>query len=252
MGCSYNYEVKYNGPHIDLHTESSNSLFGLYAVNETPVLMEEDAFGRVLYFYKVGSSIARDEIYGDGSIFAFLIMQKSNDEYVYYYSDINFIVRKRPETIPYSVGGAALLEEVLKTIPNEEVEELKAKNDWGKPIDESKCIKVKLARINRHYTEEYAGRHLVPQSIMQEVYDKMCINGSPNIGVFFRYLTSDDYDRHIYFFRTSDKDWKLTNSYVVMFKLDGSYEIAEIVDLWNYQEELIAFKEGNNWNKPIE
>jgi len=136
---------------------------------------------------------------------------------------------------------------VLKIIPREEIEELKAKNDWGKPIDESKCIKVKLARENRHYAED-----LVPESIMREVYDKMCIYGSPNMVAFFDYLTSDDYDRHIYFFRVADKDRKITNYHVVMFKPDGSYEIGEIFDLWNYQEELKAFKESNGWYQPIE
>ena len=186
MGGCYNYELRYNGSHVDLHTELSNSLFGLYAVNEESVIMEEDVFGRVLYFYRIGSSMACDEVYGNEHIIAFLIMQKSDDDNVYCYSDINFIVRKRPETIPSSIWGAALLEEVFKIVPEEEIEELKAKNDWGKPIDESKCIKVKLARINRHYTEEQAGRNLVPQSIMQEVYDKMCIHGNPNIGAFFR------------------------------------------------------------------
>jgi len=37
-----------------------------------------------------------------------------------------------------------------------------------------------------------------------------------------------------------------------MFMPDGSYEIAEIFDLWNYQEELKAFKESNSWNQPID
>jgi len=112
IGCGY--EKKYVGPHLDLHTESSNSLLGLYAVNVTPVLMEEDAYGRVLYFYAVGSSMAYDEVYDDEGIVAFFVMQKSEDDYVWYYSDINFIVRRHPETIPYSVRDVALLKESCK------------------------------------------------------------------------------------------------------------------------------------------
>jgi len=42
----------------------------------------------------------------------------------------------------------------------------------------------------------------------------------------------------------------------MMFQPDGSYDevdgVLELTDLFNYQDELKAFKESNNWNQPME
>ena len=72
-------------------------------------------------------------------------------------------------------------------------------------------------------------------------------------GLFY-YLTSDEYNRHIFFFRGLDVSDAYTKSYVVLFNKDGSYDdingIMEIADVWHYQDDLKAFKERNGWNTP--
>jgi len=73
-------------------------------------------------------------------------------------------------------------------------------------------------------------------------------------GLFY-YLTSDNYDRHIYFFRCTEEDKVYTKSYAVIFNSDGSFDtshgIMEITDFWHYQDDLKAFKERNGWNTPV-
>ena len=228
---------------------ANNSLLGISPVPSPRhlILMEEDAFGRKMYFYGGSSSAAYTRIYDDGNLWAILIQQKTDNKYVYYYPDFSFIVQKWPESVSWHHDQ--LLEEVREIMTVEAIETLKVQNDWGQPINESQLIKSRIARRNGKGI--YAD-NLIPKSALQKVYDKMCIYGSPRIEAFFDYLTSDDYDRHICFFRTADIDWNITNYYVVMFKPDNSYEIAEIFDLWNYQEELKAFKEGNDWGNPWE
>jgi len=73
-------------------------------------------------------------------------------------------------------------------------------------------------------------------------------------GLFY-YLTSDSYNRHIYFFRGITEDDVYTRSFVVIFNKDGTFDpdvgVMEIQDVWNYQDDLKAFKERNGWNNSL-
>ena len=86
---------------------------------------------------------------------------------------------------------------------------------------------------------------------MQKSYEQVAPNDIFSNGLFY-YLTSDDYDRHIYFFRTRDEEEYFRQSFVAMFNKDGSFDhvtdIMEIVDVWDYQEDLKSYKERNGWN----
>jgi hypothetical protein len=237
--------VKYNGSYSDLCTEAANSLFDVRMPTSTNIVVDKDDFGRRIYLFYGSSIMARDNIYEGKDIFAFMISQKTDDTYVYYYPDVNFIVQKWPEGIYTNTDEKQLLKKLTEEISNEAIKELKTKNDWGMPINESKCIKIKITQYDTD------SEKLVSQKLRQKVYNETCEYGRSKSEYALSYLTSDAYNRHIYFFRAVDANNNYTKSYVVMFKPDSSYEIAEILDLWNYQDELKLFKSRNNWNKSL-
>ena len=247
--------LSHKGPYDDLNCVVTNSILGFYGVDYNKiVIMEEDSYGRKM-FVNFGQSVAASDQLDakqPAYIYSILISQKTVDGFVYYYPDCNFIVYK----IDHPQGHIPT-EELLQYVHDLGIEEdinwLKQNNDWEKTIDESKCVKSKVSKRTREYE---SNTRLVSKEAKEKVYEQVFPQATynPGIGVF-SYLTSDTYDRHIYFFRGLQADGKYTESYVVMFNKDGSFDsatgIMEITDLWHYQEVLRGFKERNGWNTPV-
>ena len=81
------------------YTETINSLLwcrgnssdGDQKYNPQIEIIDRDSFGRVLFSYKEGFSGADHEDLSNLNIYAFLIMQAEDDEFVYYYEDVNYV-----------------------------------------------------------------------------------------------------------------------------------------------------------------
>jgi len=250
-GC-YNPK-KFRNPIIGAYiVQIENSLFGVSSESfrDTKyIVIEEDDFGRKMYLF-VGKTWATVDYVQDNEekVLSILIQQKTDNEFVYYYDDFCFIVEKFDNSINWNVDDQYFLNVTYSEIANEEIERLMANNDWNKPINEEKCIKKPILDINYKTKASMVKKHK-----RQEVFELMCEYEKPfHVEYFLRYLTSDDYNRHIYFFRTSNENFYYTNSYVLMFFPDNTYVIQEIFDIWNYQEELRNFKYNNSWNSPID
>jgi len=265
LGCDWgcnngcNGRFYYEGSYLAQQNIATNSLLGVAGGNwENGIaIVEEDEYGRSLFLYYDWSVTAADDYKGgtiNPHLLGLLISQKSDKKYVHYYSDINFIIKK----IDRTVGGLSMDEYRdlwIEYFSDEEIAALKAKNDWGKPIDEDKCVKTKLRRKARNYTET-----LVSDENMKIAYDHLWeYSGKGNWGG--GYVTSDSYERHLYYFRKIDFneekfETEYMESYVIIFNPDGTFDedkgVMEIIDLWNYQYVLKAFKIRNNWNKPLE
>lgn len=245
VGC----KGKYHGERADLCTEAANSIFDVSMMQAQCFEIEQDNQGRTLYVFYCVSMMAYERLYEGTSIIALLVCQKTEGGYVYYYPDINFIVGSWPVSFYYYVGASR--EEVMVTAFNtfleEEIERLKLQNDWNNVFDESKCITQKVVTVRIDYDG-----NLIPSSLSREIMQQLAPDVRPNPHYFYRYLTSDDYGRHIYFCRAPDENSSYTNSYVVMINPDRSYAISEINSLWQYQEELKVFKEQNDWNRPLQ
>ncbi len=76
-----------------------------------PEIIEEDSYGRTLYEYTLWNSLAEEKET------VLVVLQKSDNDYVYYYEDLNYIFEEYGE---------------------EEISLLKEQNDWEKAFDESK------------------------------------------------------------------------------------------------------------------
>ena len=181
-------------------------------------VIEEDNFGRKMFLYFEMKVISRYSLH---------ISQTSDDQYVYFYPDFNFISGPTDE---FSI---------------EEIEELKRKNDWNMEIDLSKSVKVEIVREK--------GKGPLTQTQMSSLYNKVFLGeDNYNFPSSYIFLTTDDYGRSIYLGIGRPS----IGRYVVMlFGPDSSYDenksYFELTDLFSYQEELKQFKELNNWNQPL-
>ena len=241
----------YLGPYADLNSEVTNSILGIYGVdNNTIVVVEEDSYDRRLFAYWGQTNAADTTLKNSHWIYAFLITQKSNEKFVYFYPDYNFILYRGESERTVRLSNEELVQRAKDPAYAYDIEWLKQKNGWGEPLDESKMVGVLVSQQNLERASNFT---LVSDEAKEKARRQIAsYNDGEERGAFL-YLTTDDYARHIYFFRViKDEDESYLKSYVVMFNKDGSFDevngIMEITNLWNYQDDLKAFKDRNGWN----
>jgi len=249
-------QLSYKGENTDLNCVVTNSILGYYSYDyNTIVVMEEDAYGRKMFINWGQTVAALDKPDADkpAYILSILISQKTEDGFVYYYPDNNFIIYKVAQPKRYNPSEEELYQYTRDICTEEDVEWLKEKNDWGNPIDVSKCVSVKVSKRSREYASQ---RPPAPTEAREKAYQQVATPQDIFYTGLFYYLTSDSFDRHIYFFRLLQDDKTYTKSYVVMFNKDGSFSpadgVMEITDLWRYQDMLRDFRERNGWDTPLE
>jgi hypothetical protein len=231
---------KYNCEYPDLYSIAINSILGTRGYVISGVIhparvkpIEKDSLGRVMFLYWENSDISH---------FSLIISQKTDWEngYAYYYRDYNFISiaeSSHSKTI-YSLSA---FRSAVERFSDNEIEKLKRKNDWNMNIDLNRCEKVKIVRQK---AEGPVGDRQVREFHRKVLGDDARRN---NFTVFF---VRDNYSRSMYV----GMGWRnLSRRYdVLFFQPDGSYDektgVMELTDLNNYQDDLRAFKERNNWN----
>jgi len=241
--CDY---TGYKGPHVDLFSVTSNSILGVWGDADPIIILEEDDYGRKMFFHWGSSIIAEEK--DDYEFWAIVICQQtdSKGKYTYFYSDVNYILFKVafPDEPVYG-GDLDRLKEIAYTLATDkEINDFKLRNDWDKPINEAKCVKVKVSRAGRGIDDSLISRS------KKETICNYLRPGSARGDWADYYLTSDIYNRHIFFFKDM-KNEEYQYSYLLMLFPDGSYHAVKLNDPWNFQEELKRFKLDNNWNTPI-
>ncbi len=254
--CSCFAITKYLGDHTDLYTVAVNNVFAIdgYMSNGEviydPVIevIETDEYGRVLFFY--------DEYYDDsiqpsiGYGMAFVIMQKSEDGYVYFYQDDCYV--------PY-FDVVDEFDEVMKRVDPEVLEALKARNDWDLEPDESKYTKAQISN------KKPEGKLRVRDYEFDEVvYPYAKANGyegsDTSISRSSEYCNSDLYGRELYYvFGMSSEDDGQGGTvyaryvYAVIVSPGKKFSddpIVEITDPTESYEKIRWLKRQNNWNQP--
>ena len=229
----------YQGENPELYSIAINSVLGATgsAFDSSPrnlaktIIIDEDSYGRKMFFYSERKMI---------STYSLHISQTSDDEYVWFYPDYNFI--STSEGNPYTKST----EEIRSFFLAEDIEKLKEKNDWNMKINLDKCVKVEIVREKAQGSLEKA--QILP------LFQKVLGHSSPSI----IYFITDDYGRSMYLgsgrFLSNDGPG-FDKRIVMLFNPDGSYDenksYFELTDLFNYQKELKQFKELNNWNQPL-
>ena len=129
--CGY---YQYNGDYGDLYTVAVCNIFGAkgyfsdgeYVCDPIIEIIETDNYGRTLFYYSERGPFGC----------AIVIMQKSDDEYVYYYQDDCYM--------PYYNVDCAYYFDFREIFSDEDINTLKERNDWNKEINVELCTKTQI------------------------------------------------------------------------------------------------------------
>ena len=156
------------------------------------MILEEDVYGRILFEY-VTTSVIKEE-----KITALVICQKIDSKYVYFYEDqcYLFSVNEEPE-----------------------IDLLKANNDWGIPLNESKMsrrankVSFDLFIVNdsslngQRIRDEFASAAGVSKSQVLR-YGFLDIDNAKSHELYWIYIHSEDGDE--YYFAISNESYQIS------------------------------------------
>ncbi len=255
------FSYSYNGAHVDLYTVAVNNVFGIkgylsngeVSYNPTIDVIAKDKYGRTLFLY---SEYYSDSHSGPDFGIAFVVLQKSDEDYVYYYQDVCYT--------PYfgDIDGISVedYDEIKKLVKPEIINELLANNDWNKEIDDSKCSKSEIT------DDKPIGQLDISDSDFDEIiYDYAVEHGykendTPQFKLA-KFCNSDKYGRELYYVYAtrlhksySQGDTLLRFEYAIIFNPDGSCPDGGIIEITDVSESygiVKSLKETCDWNKPI-
>jgi hypothetical protein len=189
-------------------------------------LIETDEYGRRLMSVKIETA------YG---ISALCISQRVDEEYVYYYDNVNYVcIDDYQEYETY------------------QVDTLKDANDWGEPLDEEKMVKRELnSDSDLLAVMNYGNIHNVENS-------KRIFEENISIPTGYKYSTRicdwDATGKEIYLastFTMEDTKRIWHKYYLMVINADGTYNpetfIVEFDDLKKSNQPLAEVKEKNDW-----
>lgn len=191
--------------------------------------IESDQYGRTVFNVKIGNG------YG---IHALCISQKVEGDYLYYYDNICYTC------VNYSSEyDQALLEQV------------KLQNDWGKPLDLSKCTKKQLnsekdlypaveylSYLQKKNIEAYIEDVYLAETERSTVWVIPCDQSANNLELYLITVWTEP-----------QKNMARENieNYLMVINKDGSYDpenyLIEFDDLQKSNEPLAEIKEKNGW-----
>ncbi len=154
---------------------------------------------------------------------AMFIIQKYDNEHIYYYEDYCFLLKTQ------------------EGFSNESIEELKGRNDWNKPLQLEKCSIRKNGEMYEGMSTilwDKRSRNAIKKAFSDEIIEYSVVedaNGKQLFGVF-----------------THDEKYDSIKAYYVIYDpsldmIDPEKGIMEVTSL-DYGEELHELKIRNNWN----
>lgn len=221
-GCGFK---EYSGEYPDLYTVAINSILWnigysqhIEAAEQPKIeILEKDDYGRTLYTYY--------EISDAGT--SLMISQYSEEDYVYYYEDFNFLQKK---------NGIAYKE----WFSQEEVEYLKSLNDWDKELDLDKCVKKQITRKKQSIP---CDKKIIEEKVAQKFNEK-----GERYDVFPEYLTSDSLGNFLVYGFINLLDSRIYFDFVIFIDADcETFNFFVPSETYSYQEELKNFKAENGW-----
>ncbi len=241
----------YEGEKKALYTEAIFSLLGnrgYYSNGEQfydpeIIIIEEDDYGRIMFSYVENNDI---------SSYNYLIAQKLDDHYVYFYPDYNFI----------SSEYDAQIDSEQAVFTPDEIYDLKTVNDWNLPLDESKMIHFEITDL-KEMPKSIVSNDIF-ETLLNALAQKSNYLGDDTLYRYSEYFLTDDYGRTMYYVYGVGRDAlgegvspdSVAQYFytVIIIQPDGSYDldnsIMELSSFQEYQNELYTFKTLNEWNQP--
>ncbi|MBV1709937.1 MAG: hypothetical protein KMY54_08750 [Erysipelothrix sp.] len=196
--------------------------------------IEEDAYGRVLFAF------FGDFIYGVNSdqsdAIAIVIAQKTNSNFAYYYDSSNATA----VISIHSLDEELTLKLLESYFDEEDIEELKAKNDWNKPINDKLLLRTE---VTRKKTCNVNDRDLLPYKDLLggNLYHGIQCYGKDRNGYMLvsvkSELSNQSSRTFVIYLLIVNKDHELISPSAVM----------RVTDIFDY-EAIKRFKEENGWS----
>lgn len=257
VGC-----YRYRGEHKDFYSVAINNIFGAdgnqsngEAVFDPDIeIIETDSYGRVLFFYDEGY---RSE-YGT----AIVIMQKSENDFVYYYQDICYTPAILTKDDYWRNGDEGI--SYKDVFSEKEIEALKQANDWNKPLDMEKCTKSPIEDNKDHK----GTLGIKEKDFDKPIADYVTAGGykgkdTDSIYRFSILCNTDKYGRELYYVYGIGSDVKGEGvspdsehqyfEFAIIFNPDKSCpsgNVYEILDPSGYYDDLLEFKKNCGWDTP--
>lgn len=222
----------YSGNYSDLYSVAINSVLWLngyswgadYECNPSIEVIDEDSYGRTMFIYY-------EKYYkgADISFSALIICQDSNEKEVFFYEDINYIVK---EQILYTQN--------TEIFTDDEIANLKLINDWDKEINYDKCVRKDIVKAKQKLSSEKEIQNLI-------IDEFTLVNGE--YSMFMDYLTSniDDSKYIVYGYIRQTEQEGIYFVGLVEKSAEVKLNILVPSNVYDYKTEFIEFKESNNW-----
>jgi hypothetical protein len=212
------------------------------------IILYEDEFGRVLFDYS-------EDPWPSISTFNLLIIQKNDEDYVYFYPHYNFISSENPLIYVHSQIINDLRThsfELANPLVEEKIEELKILNDWNQPLNLERAVRAPIIRRKEDSP--------VSNPELSMAYRVALGNATrPSPSAYSTFFKTDDYGRSIYVGRGLERGHEPGEGWIaviMLFQPDGSLDlekgVVQLPDFQNYQSTLRELKELNHWNQPLE
>ena len=224
----------YSGDNSELYTVAINSVPWINGFSWTAdfvcdpqiEIVEEDEYGRIMFIY-------HERYYGGSDIgfAALVISQSSNEKEVFYYEDVNYIVKKQETYIA---------EVELEVFNEEEIEALKSINDWDQEIDYDKCIKKEITNVKAAIPYE--------EEIKQQIIDEFDLPKGEYMLIMDVLTSNTDNSKLIVYGHEKIND---DISFIGLVEHEeGVFKDLKILvpeNVYDYQAEFIEFKSNNGW-----
>lgn len=232
-GCRYK---GYSGENVDLFTAAINSVLWnnghSYSTdwykNPDIEVVERDKYGRTLFRYY-------EKYYAGGGIsFSSLIVcQHADDEYAYYYEDVNFIIVEEDKT-----------NSAMGKFDDEKVNQLKAANDWNREIQLEKCVKKKLTRKKPDipYGKEMIENKIVDAFKLKKNDYRILMD------ILTRDPKNDSFIMYGYILYGESENILFVGLVTATHEMVTDVKFLVPSNLYEYQSELTEFKKANGWN----
>lgn len=192
-------------------------------------LLETDAYGRELYLYRRGFWHSLG-FYDSLCIYGICQSYDADQEYVYAYEDMFYIMGESADAFS-----------------EEEIEALKAANDWGLPLDETKMTYTDVNRGWEGFARQPSDK--AQESIKKHLYR------SDRDGYYWDRVEYDSAkDRLLYWVAQYDQEDRNLEKRFYFLITDAEGELIpglmpeEIEDLYHYQAQLHRLKLQSGWD----
>ena len=230
----------YRGEHDDLAATALHSIPGVISTEgDDYYILEEDEYGRVMFAVAFSSCLLRNEEWEVfPQLFAVVIMQKSDENNVFFYAEQNYLLAPYPYDLDQKTE-----KHVEEMFSEKQISKLKEANDWGKPPEKCSHSGVKISRdLNKDAKlSSKAGASLDSVIGSQNRWEEVLRRDvSGNVLCFVVKINGN---------HTKNKNYKW---YAVVFDAKGNLQngeesIMELTDINTFGQDIQKLLQQNDW-----